>query len=81
MTAEATSIPRAPETAAALDEYRRWTPEEVIANRWLPYKSARVLKEKCYRREVRHHSDGGRITFTLDDIRCENERSAVTPAA
>lgn len=61
------------------DELRRWTPEEVIAKRWLPYKSARVLKERCYRHEVICHDDGGRITFTLDDIRRENARTARTP--
>lgn len=62
-------------------EFRRWTPEEVIDKRLLPYKSARVLKQKCYRREVHHHNDGGRITFTAEDLRKENERTAVTPFA
>ncbi|MGW6454983.1 hypothetical protein ACWF94_03510 [Streptomyces sp. NPDC055078] len=76
MTAKATPIEPIAEDE---DELRRWTPEEVIAKRWLPYKSARVLKEKCYRREVIHHNDCGRITFTLDDIRRENERTAVVP--
>ncbi|MEU0836065.1 hypothetical protein [Streptomyces sp. NPDC005969] len=61
-------------------EFRRWSPKEVVEKQLLPYKSARVLKQKCYRREVFHHNDGGRITFTLDDIRRENERTAVTPA-
>ncbi|WP_432004575.1 hypothetical protein [Streptomyces parvus] len=64
---------------AGVDELRRYSPEEVIANRWLPYKSARVLKEKCYRREVIHHGDGGRISFTAEDIRRENERRTVEP--
>ncbi|WP_392838735.1 hypothetical protein [Streptomyces sp. LN500] len=60
-------------------ELRRWTPEEVVERQLLPYKSVRVLKQKCYRREVFHHNDGGRITFTLDDIRRETARTAVTP--
>ncbi len=62
-------------------EFRRWTPDEVIAKRLLPYTSARVLKQKCYRREIHHHNDGGRITFTAEDLRKENERTAVTPFA
>ncbi|NUV89999.1 hypothetical protein G6W61_27960 [Streptomyces sp. KAI-26] len=57
----------------------RYTPDEVIEKRWLPYKSARVLKEKCYRRKVIHHNDGGRITFTAEDIRRETERRTVEP--
>ncbi|MFJ4322203.1 hypothetical protein ACIP3A_03655 [Streptomyces tricolor] len=62
-------------------EFRRWTPEEVIEKQLLPYRSARVLKQKCYRREVFHHNDGGRITFTAEDLRKETERTAVTPFA
>jgi hypothetical protein len=62
-------------------EFRRWTPEEVIELKLLPYRSARVLKEKCYQRKVHHHLDGGRITFTAEDLRRENERTAVTPFA
>ncbi|MFJ4009404.1 hypothetical protein [Streptomyces sp. NPDC090026] len=76
MTAEATKAQ--PHELPEAD-LRRYTPEEVIANRWLPYKSARVLKDKCYRREVIHHGDGGRITFTALDIQRENERTAVVP--
>lgn len=60
-------------------EFRRWTPEEVVALQLLPYRSVRVLRERCYRREVFHHRDGGRITFTADDLRRQNERTAVEP--
>ncbi|MFD3955847.1 MULTISPECIES: hypothetical protein [Streptomyces] len=83
MTAKATAAPPTTQnrTQDELDDLIRYTPDEVIANRWLPYKSARVLKEKCYRREVIHHNDGGRISFTAEDIRRENERTAVLPAA
>jgi hypothetical protein len=59
----------------------RWTPEEVVEKQLLPYRSARSLREKCYRREVFHHRDGGRITFTPEDIRRENERGGVAPIA
>ncbi|WP_328313150.1 hypothetical protein OG432_24725 [Streptomyces sp. NBC_00442] len=59
----------------------RWTPEEVVEKQLLPYRSVRSLKEKCYRREVFHHTDGGRITFTPDDIRREHDRGQVAPAA
>lgn len=62
-------------------EFRRWTPEEVVELQLLPYRSARVLKQRCYRREIHHHNDGGRITFTADDLRKENARTAVVPVA
>jgi hypothetical protein len=71
----------AQQKAHAEAELIRWTPEEVIELRLLPYRSVRVLKDKCYKREVHHHNDGGRITFTADDLRRENERTAVVPLA
>lgn len=91
MTAEAPptkavkAAPRKTRTAAekkAAEEIElvRWTPEEVVEKQLLPYRSVRVLREKCYRREVHCHRDGGRITFTAEDIRRENERTAVVPA-
>jgi hypothetical protein len=67
--------------AHAEAELIRWTPEEVVKLRLLPYSSVRVLKDKCYKRKVHHHNDGGRITFTADDLRRENERTAVVPLA
>ena len=70
-----------PEKQASQDgsEFRRWTPEEVVELQLLPYRSVRVLRERCYRRQVFHHRDGGRITFTPDDIRRQNERTSVEP--
>lgn len=62
-------------------ELIRWSAEEVVALRMLPYTSARVLKEKCYRREVYHHGDGGKISFSAASIRLENERTLVAPIA
>lgn len=66
--------------AAEEVELVRWTPEEVVEKQLLPYKSVRLLKERCYRREVHCHLDNRRITFTADDIRRENARTAVVPA-
>lgn len=60
-------------------EFRRWTPEQVVEMQLLPYRSVRVLKERCYRREVFHHRDGGRITFTAEDLRRQNALGAVEP--
>lgn len=60
-------------------EFRRWTPEEVVELQLLPYRSVRVLKQRCHRRVIHHHNDGGRITFTAGDLRKENERTAVAP--
>lgn len=89
MTAEATQSPPTKTkamTAAARKikaakelELIRWTPEEVVELRLLPYTSVRVLRDKCHKREIHCHTDGGRITFTADDIRQENERTAVPP--
>jgi hypothetical protein len=83
VTAEATKrTPRKKRTPTRSQDgadFRRWTPEEVVALQLLPYRSVRVLRERCYRREVFHHSDGGRITFTPDDLRRQNERTAVEP--
>jgi hypothetical protein len=65
--------------SSAEAEFRRWTPDEVVERQLLPYRSARIIREKCYRRELHHHCDGGRITFTADDLRLNNEASAVQP--
>ena len=76
MTAKATQTPpnEADET-----ELKRWTPEEVVEKQLLPYTSVRWLKEKCYQHKIHHHKDGGRITFTAEDIRLENAKHAVVP--
>lgn len=84
MTAKATAAPpttakQAAPTAIDETELRRWTPEEVVAKQLLPYKSPRTLREKAYRREVHCHLDGGRLSFTAEDIRQENARNAVVP--
>lgn len=80
MTAKATKT-RTPTVRPVQDEaeLRRWTPEQVAANKWLPYRSARVIKEKCYKRLLFCHRDGGRITFTAEDLRRNNELGAQTP--
>lgn len=65
--------------AAAEAELVRWSPDEVVEAQLLPYRSVRTLKEACYKRQVIHHNDGGRITFTPDDIREENARRRVAP--
>ncbi|MFJ8110469.1 hypothetical protein [Streptomyces sp. NPDC096132] len=91
MTAKATRTRRAPAKApktrnsphvsasSAEAEFRRWTPDEVAALQLLPYRSARIVREKCYRRELHHHRDGGRITFTAEDLRLNNQLGAVQP--
>lgn len=81
MTAKATNTTKPPTRLDDEAELRRWTPEQVVAKQLLPYKSVRVLKQKCYRRQVFHHLDAGRITFTAEDIRRENARTVVTPIA
>jgi hypothetical protein len=90
-TTQATSTRRAPakgpkppnspptDLSSAEAEFRRWTPELVVELGLLPSRSARIVREKCYRRELFHHRDGGRITFTAEDIRLNNEAGAVQP--
>ena len=73
-------------TLAALKEAEeadliRWTPEEVVEKKLLPYTSVRMLKEKCYKRQVYCHLDGGRITFSPMSIRMEHQRTLVAPLA
>jgi transcriptional regulator with XRE-family HTH domain len=63
------------------NELRRWSPQQVVDLQLLPYTSARTIKEKCYRRELWHHQDGRRITFTAEDIRRNAERTQVAPVA
>ncbi|GAA2630128.1 hypothetical protein [Streptomyces axinellae] len=62
-------------------ELKRYTPEEVVELRLLPYTSVRTVKEKAYRRELFHHTDGGRITFTAEDLRRNGDLGAVEPLA
>lgn len=62
-------------------ELIRWTPEEVVEKKLLPYTSVRSLKERCYKRKVYHHNDGGRITFSPESIRLELARTMVAPLA
>ena len=75
-TTATTDPPVAPDLNA--DELRRWSPEEVEENRWLPW-TARKIREKVYRREIYAHTDGGRITFTADDIRRTSALGQITP--
>jgi hypothetical protein len=81
VTAKATKTrkvtPTRPDMGEA--EFRRWTPEEVVERQLLPYRTARSIREKCYRRQLHHHRDGGRITFTAEDLRRNNELGAVEP--
>lgn len=67
--------------ASEMADLIRWSPEFVVEHKLLPYTSARVLKEKCYKRLVFHHNDGGRITFSPMSIRREHERTLVAPIA
>lgn len=70
-----------PQASSPEAEFRRWSPEEVVALELLPYRSARVLREKCYKRQLFFHKDGGQITFTVDDLRRNAELGAHAPAA
>lgn len=82
MTAMATEPITPTESAGEpgpIDELRRYTPEEVAEKRWLPWTSARIIRQKCRAQLIRHHRDGGVITFTADDIRDYNAASATFP--
>lgn len=72
--------PRTPHDSSAEAEFRRWTPDEVAELKLMPY-SARMIREKCYRRELYFHDDGRRITFTVEDLRRNAQLGAQAPAA
>ncbi|MEV5598414.1 helix-turn-helix domain-containing protein [Streptomyces sp. NPDC052496] len=61
-----------------LAELVHYTPEEVAANRWLPY-TARTLRDKANAREIPHSKAGGRITFRLAHIRETAEMGDIRP--
>ena len=84
MTAKATKTRTSPTKARrelhpVEAEFRRWTPEEVVELQLLPYSSVRTLKDRCYRRVLWCHRDGGRITFTAEDLRRNAQMGAVAP--
>ncbi|GFH34354.1 hypothetical protein [Streptomyces pacificus] len=61
------------------EELIRWTPEQVVEKHLMPFTSARNIREKCYKRKLYYHNDGGRITFTPGDLRKNAELGAVAP--
>lgn len=71
------------DTTRAMDAtgLRRWSPQEVVDLRLLPFTSVRTLKAKCHARRIWHHQDNGRITFTAEDIRRNTEAGQVAPIA
>ncbi len=89
MTAQATRPRRTRKTANSVPDHtssceaelRRWTPEEVIEKQLMPYRSLRNLTDKCHRGELFCHKDGGRVTFTAEDLRCNAQLGAQAPAA
>lgn len=77
------TLPEPPPTPAQfeippLDPLKRYTPDEVAGLGYLPY-TARMLREKAYKQELYHHKDGGRITFTAEDILRNSRLGAVEP--
>ncbi|MFF8590042.1 hypothetical protein ACF061_01140 [Streptomyces sp. NPDC015220] len=77
------TLPEPPPTPAQfeippLDPLKRYSPEQVADNHYMPY-SARMLREKAYKQEIYHHKDGGRITFTAEDILRNSRLGAVEP--
>ncbi|MFZ3569925.1 helix-turn-helix domain-containing protein [Streptomyces sp. BH097] len=82
ITHQGDAVPRK-RTTQVVDEtaLRRWTPQEVVDLQLLPFTSVRTLKAKCHARKIWHHQDNGRITFTADDIKRNNEASQVSPVA
>ena len=54
--------------ATDLAELVHYTPEQVHANKWLPF-SARTLRDKASARIFPHSTAGGRISFTLRHVR------------
>lgn len=78
VTAVIAEAAEVPPIEAGDDELKRYTPEQVYANGWLPW-SARKIRELAYAREIYAHRDGGRITLTREDVRRTSALGAIEP--
>jgi hypothetical protein len=81
VTAKATR--KAPPSAAeqpSIESLQRFTPEQVVELGLTPYRLS-TLKKKAQRREIFHHRDGEKITFTREDLRRNAELGAAAPVA
>ncbi|WP_327436116.1 helix-turn-helix domain-containing protein [Streptomyces sp. NBC_01201] len=68
----------APPVEVGDDELRRYSPEHVAGQHWLPW-SPRKIRELAYARKIYAHNDGGRITLTREDIRRTSALGAIEP--
>lgn len=80
MTAKATRKTAPTVAPIPIESLERFTPEQVVALGLAPYRLS-TLKKKAQRREIFHHRDGGRITFTREDLRRNAELGATAPLA
>lgn len=70
----------APPAPLAPDDVRHYLPEEVV-DLGLLRVSVRWLKEAAYARQIPFRKIGGRIQFSLEDIRAISESMAHAPVA
>lgn len=80
MTAKATRKPPTEPTPVPIEALERFSPEQVIQLGLAPY-TVGTLKKKAQKREIFHHRDGGRITFTREDLRRNAELGQAAPLA
>jgi hypothetical protein len=68
-----------PEWLTAADLLRLYTPEEVIANNWLPH-TVRTLKDACYRKAIPHTKVAGKVRMNLGHVFAAQQAGDVDPA-
>lgn len=82
MTAKATrskATPTKPQQPS-IESLQRFTPEQVEELGLSPYKAG-TLRKKAQRRELFHHRDAEKITFTREDLRRNAELGQTAPVA
>lgn len=80
MTAKATRKPEAPKRRIDIRTLERFTPEQVEELKLSPYTAA-TLRKKAQRREIFHHRDAMKITFTREDLQRNAELGQTAPLA
>ncbi|CAG6392730.1 hypothetical protein NMG29_06440 [Streptomyces cocklensis] len=80
MTAKATRKPPVKDPVIDIRTLERFTPEQVEELKLSPYTAA-TLRKKAQRREIHHHRDGMKITFTRDDLQRNADLGATAPLA
>lgn len=80
MTSKATRKATPAPGPIPIETLERFTPEQVVALGLTPYRLS-TLKKKAQLRQIHHHRDGMKITFTREDLRRNAELGETAPLA